>query len=95
MIVSFSVLVCIYFSPVKFEPELGHHLLGLKEIAKKKNSGDNKANGPSGKDSGANEKKKKTLEKETAEKDAESNISILNIQIAIIRKASKHPSADR
>ncbi|XP_042416756.1 aminoacyl tRNA synthase complex-interacting multifunctional protein 1-like [Zingiber officinale] len=64
------------------------------EIAKKKNSGDNKANGPSGKDSGANEKKKKTLEKETAEKDAESNISILSIQIGIIRKASKHPSAD-
>ncbi|WOK96715.1 hypothetical protein Cni_G05422 [Canna indica] len=50
---------------------------------------DNKATEPSG-----NENKKKTSEKETAGKDGECNISILNIQIGIIRKASKHPSAD-
>lgn len=31
----------------------------------------------------------------TAEKDSECNVSILNIQVGLIRKAWKHPSADR
>ncbi|KAM0950558.1 putative methionine--tRNA ligase [Dioscorea sansibarensis] len=40
------------------------------------------------------EEKKKSSEKDSAEKDTEASISILNIQVGIIRKAWKHPSAD-
>uniref|UniRef100_A0A2C9VMU4 tRNA-binding domain-containing protein n=1 Tax=Manihot esculenta TaxID=3983 RepID=A0A2C9VMU4_MANES len=39
--------------------------------------------------------KKKPSEKERAEKDKELSVSLLNIQVGLIRKASKHPSADR
>lgn len=39
--------------------------------------------------------KKKPSEKEPAEKDKELSVSLLNIQVGLIRKASKHPSADR
>lgn len=74
---------------------LDHPWAGLKLITKKKTSGDNKSTEPSGKENAANEKKKKAPEKEADEKDAECNISVLNIQIGVIRKASKHPSADR
>ncbi|XP_043813979.1 aminoacyl tRNA synthase complex-interacting multifunctional protein 1-like isoform X5 [Manihot esculenta] len=38
--------------------------------------------------------KKKPSEKERAEKDKELSVSLLNIQVGLIRKASKHPSAD-
>ncbi|XP_043814258.1 uncharacterized protein LOC110619325 isoform X2 [Manihot esculenta] len=38
--------------------------------------------------------KKKPSEKEPAEKDKELSVSLLNIQVGLIRKASKHPSAD-
>lgn len=69
-------------------------LLGLMEIMKKV-SGDSKATEALDKDSVTNEKKKKALEKESCEKDAQCSISVLNIQIGVICKAWKHPSADR
>ncbi|KAJ0975478.1 hypothetical protein J5N97_017443 [Dioscorea zingiberensis] len=40
------------------------------------------------------EEKKKSSEKDSSEKETEASISILNIQVGIIRKAWKHPSAD-
>lgn len=43
----------------------------------------------------AAEQKKKLPEKEAVEKDKEVSISLLNIQVGLIRKAWKHPSADR
>ncbi|CBI25351.3 hypothetical protein VitviT2T_019100 [Vitis vinifera] len=42
----------------------------------------------------AAEQKKKLPEKEAVEKDKEVSISLLNIQVGLIRKAWKHPSAD-
>ncbi|RVX03202.1 putative methionine--tRNA ligase [Vitis vinifera] len=42
----------------------------------------------------AAEEKKKLPEKEAVEKDKEVSISLLNIQVGLIRKAWKHPSAD-
>ncbi|KAF8397108.1 hypothetical protein HHK36_016015 [Tetracentron sinense] len=39
-------------------------------------------------------KEKKLPEKEAVEKDREASISLLNIQVGLIRKAWKHPSAD-
>ena len=34
-------------------------------------------------------------EKESSEKDTENSVTILNIQVGLIRKAWKHPPADR
>lgn len=42
----------------------------------------------------ATQEKKKTAEVENAEKDKEVSVSLLNIQVGLIRKAWKHPSAD-
>jgi len=46
---------------------------------------------------GSEEKKKQGSEekKEPSEKDTEISVTILNIQVGLIRKAWKHPSADR
>lgn len=43
----------------------------------------------------ATQEKKKAPEAETAEKDKEVTVSLLNIQVGLISKAWKHPSADR
>ncbi|XP_077213704.1 nucleic acid-binding, OB-fold-like protein isoform X2 [Tasmannia lanceolata] len=40
------------------------------------------------------EEKKKVSEKVAVEKDTEASVSVLNIQVGVIRKAWKHPSAD-
>ncbi|CAK7339986.1 unnamed protein product [Dovyalis caffra] len=40
------------------------------------------------------QEKKKPSDKEAAEKDKELSVSLLNIQVGLIRKAWKHPSAD-
>ncbi|KAJ3669083.1 hypothetical protein LUZ60_011033 [Juncus effusus] len=54
--------------------------------SKKKGSGEEKAK---------NKNEKKTEEKkESSEKDSDCSVAILNIQIGLIRKAWKHPSAD-
>ncbi|KAK3165809.1 hypothetical protein QOZ80_1AG0038080 [Eleusine coracana subsp. coracana] len=63
-----------------------------KAPAAKENPGAAKNNKSSGE-----KKKVQATEKapqKTAEKDSECNISILNIQVGLIRKAWKHPSAD-
>ena len=41
------------------------------------------------------QEKKKPAQTEPAEKDKEVSVSLLNIQVGLIRKAWKHPSADR
>lgn len=46
-------------------------------------------------DQEASQQKKKSSETEAAEKDKELSVSLLNIQVGFIRKAWKHPSADR
>jgi hypothetical protein len=59
---------------------------------------DNKTSGEKKKDKSAGKTAEKASEKaleKTADKDSECNISILNIQVGLIRKAWKHPSADR
>lgn len=43
----------------------------------------------------ATQEKKKATETEPVEKDKEVSVSLLNIQVGLIRKAWKHPSADR
>ncbi|PIA59661.1 hypothetical protein AQUCO_00400512v1 [Aquilegia coerulea] len=55
-----------------------------KSDTKKKVKGDGKVT----------EEKKKAPEKDSAEKDLEVSVSLLNIQVGLIRKAWKHPSAD-
>ncbi|MQL85239.1 hypothetical protein Taro_017751 [Colocasia esculenta] len=45
-------------------------------------------------DSKITEEKKKVKEKEPVEKDSEVSVTVLNIQVGLIRKAWKHPSAD-
>ncbi|KAJ4720236.1 tRNA-binding protein [Melia azedarach] len=45
-------------------------------------------------DQEASQQKKKSSETEAAEKDKELSVSLLNIQVGLIRKAWKHPSAD-
>lgn len=57
---------------------------------KKKVAGDN---GVAGKKEAAAEKK--APEKVPEEKDKEVSVSLLKIQVGLIRKAWKHPSADR
>lgn len=46
-------------------------------------------------DGQANQESKKAPGKEPAEKDKEIDVSLLNIRVGLIRKAWKHPSADR
>ena len=46
-------------------------------------------------DKDATKSKPKPAETEVAEKDKELSVSLLNIQVGLIRKAWKHPSADR
>ncbi|CAO1946413.1 unnamed protein product [Urochloa humidicola] len=58
---------------------------------------DNKTSGDKKKDKSAGKTAEKASEKapeKAADKDSECNISILNIQVGLIRKAWKHPSAD-
>ncbi|KAH0979332.1 hypothetical protein GBA52_006509 [Prunus armeniaca] len=45
-------------------------------------------------DKKATQEKKKSPETEAVEKDKELSVSLLNIQVGLIRKAWKHPSAD-
>ncbi|KAK8661925.1 hypothetical protein V6N13_091513 [Hibiscus sabdariffa] len=59
---------------------------------KKSDSWDNKKKAKGDKE--AAPEKKKEPEKETTEKDKELSVSLLNIQVGLIRKAWKHPSAD-
>ncbi|KAF9594547.1 hypothetical protein IFM89_033517 [Coptis chinensis] len=47
-----------------------------------------------GSDGKVTEEKKKAPEKESTAKDVEVSVSLLNIQVGLIRKAWKHPSAD-
>lgn len=65
-----------------------------KGATEKKASQDDKATEASAKNNKTTEGKKKASEKESAEKEAECSISILNVQVGVIRKAWKHPSAD-
>ncbi|KAK3162312.1 hypothetical protein QOZ80_1BG0088080 [Eleusine coracana subsp. coracana] len=62
----------------------------------KENPGAAKTNKSSGekKKGQSTEKAAEKSPQKTAEKDSECNISILNIQVGLIRKAWKHPSAD-
>jgi aminoacyl tRNA synthase complex-interacting multifunctional protein 1 len=62
----------------------------------KENPSAAKNNKPSGekKKGQATEKAAEKAPEKTAEKDSECNVSILNIQVGLIRKAWKHPSAD-
>lgn len=46
-------------------------------------------------DKDATQEMKKSSETEASEKDKELSVSLLNIQVGLIRKAWKHPSADR
>lgn len=46
-------------------------------------------------DKEATQEKKKASETVVVEKDKEVSVSLLNIQVGLIRKAWKHPSADR
>ncbi|XP_073008560.1 uncharacterized protein [Typha latifolia] len=64
-----------------------------KVFSETKASEKDKSNTVTSKNSKASEEKKKAPV-ESSEKDSECNISILNIQVGIIRKAWKHPSAD-
>lgn len=43
----------------------------------------------------AGQEKKKSSETAAVDKDKELSVSLLNIQVGLIRKAWKHPSADR
>ncbi|OAY84299.1 probable methionine--tRNA ligase isoform X2 [Ananas comosus] len=79
-------------------PKSGEKSEGNAEVKKasdeKKASAGDKAKKAPVKDNKATEDKKKAAETESAEKDAECSVSILNIQVGLIRKAWKHPSAD-
>lgn len=46
-------------------------------------------------DKEATQEKKKSSETEAVEKDKDISVSLLNIQVGLIHKAWKHPSADR
>ncbi|XP_010508823.1 PREDICTED: tRNA-aminoacylation cofactor arc1-like isoform X1 [Camelina sativa] len=61
-------------------------------ITKKTEPEEPKKNATTEKD--AKKEKKKPAETEPAKKDAELSVSLLNIQVGLIRKAWKHPSAD-
>ncbi|KAG8054947.1 hypothetical protein GUJ93_ZPchr0001g32868 [Zizania palustris] len=80
-----------------------------KKAAGENKAPENKANTTPAKNNKSSGDKKKSQEKsagkanegvadkapqKTAEKDSECNVSILNIQVGLIRKAWKHPSAD-
>lgn len=66
------------------KPEVNTKMNSKKVVAEKKAAGDGKAS----------EEKKKVPEKETVEKDTKTSVSLLNIQVGIVRRAGKHPSAD-
>lgn len=57
----------------------------FQQIFKKKATGNKEAT----------QEKKKAPAAEPVEKDKEVSVSLLNIQVGLIRKAWKHPSADR
>ncbi|XP_021828521.1 probable methionine--tRNA ligase isoform X2 [Prunus avium] len=63
-----------------------------KSDAEIKATGDKKADKKP--DKKATQEKKKSPETEAVEKDKELSVSLLNIQVGLIRKAWKHPSAD-
>ncbi|XWS74512.1 hypothetical protein CRYUN_Cryun01aG0004300 [Craigia yunnanensis] len=60
------------------------------ELNAKKSDSGKKANG----DKEAVKEKKKAAETEATDKEKELSVSLLNIQVGLIRKARKHPSAD-
>ncbi|XP_021296974.1 aminoacyl tRNA synthase complex-interacting multifunctional protein 1 [Herrania umbratica] len=62
----------------------------VAEVNAKKSDSGKKAKG----DKEAVQEKKKTPETEASDKDKELSVSLLNIQVGLIRKAWKHPSAD-
>ncbi|KAJ8771160.1 hypothetical protein K2173_023485 [Erythroxylum novogranatense] len=68
------------------------------KTAEKSNAGQNVKKGDSKKNATGDKEpalgKKKLPEPEPVEKDKELSVSLLKIQVGIIRKASKHPSAD-
>ncbi|ONK61776.1 uncharacterized protein A4U43_C08F33470 [Asparagus officinalis] len=66
----------------------------VKGAAEKKTSGNDKPAVEPRKNIKSSEEKNKQPDKESSEKDAETSITILNIQVGLIRKAWKHPSAD-
>ncbi|CAA7392936.1 unnamed protein product [Spirodela intermedia] len=64
----------------------------FKKIAVQKHAFEPHKKAPA--DGKATEAKKKMKEKEPVEKDVEVKVSVLNIQVGLIRTARKHPSAD-
>ncbi|XP_010253071.1 PREDICTED: probable methionine--tRNA ligase isoform X2 [Nelumbo nucifera] len=68
----------------KSDDKLEANVKSKKNGTEKKAADDNKAT----------EGKSKLPEKEAVDKDTEASVSLLNIQIGLIRKAWKHPSAD-
>lgn len=65
-----------------------------KKSAETESAGKDKKKKSSG-DKEATQEKKKASQTDVAEKDKELSVSLLNIQVGLIRKAWKHPSADR
>ena len=63
---------------------LNNHLFAIWDF-KKKSKGDKEAV----------QEKKKAPKTEATDKDKELSVSLLNIQVGLIRKAGKHPSADK
>lgn len=64
------------------------------DLNTKKSDAEIKATGDKKTDKKATQEKKKSPETEAVEKDKELSVSLLNIQVGLIRKAWKHPSAD-
>lgn len=62
---------------------------------KKKISTDDKPSVEVKKNIKSSEEKKKQPDKESSEKDTETSVTLLNLQVGLIQKAWKHPSADR
>ncbi|TQD74214.1 hypothetical protein C1H46_040279 [Malus baccata] len=69
---------------------------GVKAAGDEKITSDKKADKKADRkaDKKATEEKKKSPETEAVEKDKEVSVSLLNIQVGLVRKAWKHPSAD-
>ncbi|OVA06069.1 tRNA-binding domain [Macleaya cordata] len=72
------------------DPETKKSVKSEADLKTKKSATEKKVPG----DSKATDEKKKTSEKESVDKDTETSVSLLNIQVGLIRKAWKHPSAD-
>lgn len=93
----------LFFSPFKLVDQFLCWLNQNKAPENKANPTPAKNNKPSGDKKKAQEKSAgkpnegvaDKAPQKTAEKDSECNVSILNIQVGLIRKAWKHPSADR